>query len=74
MKKFNEWARDNDFQLDTLGDAQDMGMETLYDEDLITQQVNDWLNKLTGLCSPVPTEDRPELVEQIVKAIRQQLL
>ena len=74
MKRFSEWAQDNDFQLATLGDAQEIGMETLYDEELISQQVNDWLNKLMGLCSPVPTEDRPDLVEQIIKAIRQQLL
>ena len=54
--------------------ANSYGMETLYDEELITQQVNDWLNKLTGLCSPVPVGDRPELVEQIIKAVRRQLL
>jgi hypothetical protein len=78
LKSLNEWARDNSYELDTLVSNQSMansyGMETLYDEDLITQQVNDWLNKLTGLCSPVPIEDRPELVEQIIKSVRRQLL
>jgi hypothetical protein len=75
MKSLNEWARDNDLNLGTIDDIgyQSPEMEVLYDEDHVTAQVNDWIHKLIGLCSPVPKEDRAELTEQIVKAIRQHL-
>jgi hypothetical protein len=74
LRTIHEWASDNQIELSTYGHQQDTEANTLYDEDLVTQQVNGWLQKLTGLCSTVPMEDRPELVEQIVKSIRQQLL
>jgi hypothetical protein len=86
LKSINEWARDNNLNLGTIDDSgytagsgvgnvdgYSSSMEVLYDEDHVTAQVNDWIQKLIGLCSPVPKEDRAELTEQIVKAIRQHL-
>lgn len=75
LKSINEWARDNNLNLGTIDDIgyQSSEMEVLYDEEHVTQQVNDWIHKLIGLVSPVPKEERGELTEQIVKAIRQHL-
>ena len=84
----NEWARENNFNIDSIGQQQNdlidiygnsgvggggIEMEVLYDEEHVTRQVNDWIHKLIGLCSPVPKEERQELTEQIVKAIRHHL-
>lgn len=74
LKSINEWARDNNLELGTIDDISPSSeMEVLYDEDHVTAQVNDWIHKLIGLCSPVPKEERAELTEQIVKAIRHHL-
>lgn len=69
LKNLFEWKRDQNYIIDKLNHSQPTELRTAFDEDLIQDQINDWITRLVGLCHEVPNEDRPELAEQITKVI-----
>ncbi len=75
LKNIFEWKRDQNYVIARLNqdEPEQTMMQTVYDEDLIQDQINDWINKLLGLCDAVPTEDRPELAETIARVIIEKL-
>jgi hypothetical protein len=54
--------------------SSDLGIDTVYDENLVKTQVNDWITKLVGLTYDVPPKEKKKMMEEIVKTIRSRML
>lgn len=71
MKTLNEWLSEKGHK--TMA-ANNLGCETMYDESLVQAQVADWITKLVGLCSNVPSNKKKAFTEAIVKEIKSRMV